>query len=428
MRTQYRAVPHKVEAHVGVYGNELADSLAKAGVTSCGSLGRIHGPRARPLNPPDIGFNSEDWKSLGIEEQSRTLNELLKSHLPCVPKLQFSPKKPWITQGTLDLISEMHSNTDMTFQEVKQFRKRLKKSARKDKKQFIATALRDDFHGSSIDRWKQVRQLRSSFRPQSTNLISKDKKLVSKEERPQAFAEYLSDIVWKAPQRQSPISNVDTPVKEEANRQFTMEELNLVLRKLGTRKAPGPDKFLAELLKTSPYILKLFLLSHFNTCFETGAAPSSWLVSEVVMLVKDSKKDTRSLDNYRPISLIFASLLQRRLVHRFDTDTRDRQFGFRPGPNRSTTQPIHIMRRIIEIHARQSEPLHALSLDWSKAFDSVTFTALEQSLHFMGVPTQFIQAIMALYSNARFTVRDSGNSSNEFIQTRGLRQGCPLSP
>ena len=39
------------------------------------------------------------------------------------------------------------------------------------------------------------------------------------------------------------------------------------------------------------------------------------------------------------------------------------------------TQPVHIMRRIIEVHERQSEPLRALFLGWSKAFDSVTFVA-----------------------------------------------------
>ena len=86
------------------------------------------------------------------------------------------------------------------------------------------------------------------------------------------------------------------------------------------------------------------------------------------------------------------------------------------------------MRRIIEVHQRQSEPLHALFLDWSKAFDSVTFTGLEKSLHFMGVPNQFVQAIMALYNNPKFMVGDSGSVSNEFTQTRGFRQGCPLSP
>ena len=46
----------------------------------------------------------------------------------------------------------------------------------------------------------------------------------------------------------------------------------------------------------------------------------------------------------------------------------------------------------------------------------------------MGVPTPFIRSIVALYDNPKFTVRDSGNISSEFAQTRGLRQACPLSP
>ena len=92
VRAQYRAILHKVEAHVGIYGNELADSLAKAEVTSYGGLGRFHGPRARPLNPPEIGFNQEDWKSFGIEEQSRILGELLKSHPPVYQSSSFPLK------------------------------------------------------------------------------------------------------------------------------------------------------------------------------------------------------------------------------------------------------------------------------------------------------------------------------------------------
>ena len=82
-----------------------------------------------------------------------------------------------------------------------------------------------------------------------------------------------------------------------------MEELNIVLRALGKRKASGPDAIPAELLQGAPYILRLYLLDHYNHCFQTGQAPSSWLHSEVVMLVKNYQKDTKLLSNYRPISL-----------------------------------------------------------------------------------------------------------------------------
>ena len=42
VRAQYKVALRKVEAHVGIFGSELADSLAKTGVTSYGSLGRFH--------------------------------------------------------------------------------------------------------------------------------------------------------------------------------------------------------------------------------------------------------------------------------------------------------------------------------------------------------------------------------------------------
>ena len=102
------------------------------------------------------------------------------------------------------------------------------------------------------------------------------------------------------------------------------------------------------------------------------------------------------------------------------------QYGFRA--KRSTTQPVHIMRRILEVFERQQNSLHLLFLDWSKAFDSVTFSAIESSLTHFGVPPLFVSTIMSLYSSPKFVVRDSGFSSDISPHTRGLRQGCPLSP
>ena len=96
--------------------------------------------------------------------------------------------------------------------------------------------------------------------------------------------------------------------------------------------------------------------------------------------------------------------------------------------NRSASQPIHIMRRMLEAFERQQHPLHLLFLDWSKAFDSVTFEAIEAALKHFGVPPLFQKAILSLYSHPKFRVRDAGQTSSICSQTRGLRQGCLLSP
>ena len=123
---------------------------------------------------------------------------------------------------------------------------------------------------------------------------------------------------------------------------------------------------------------------------------------------------------------IYASLVQKRLSHFFDDRIRSTQYGL--CAKRSATQPVHIMRRILEVFERQQNSLHLLFLDWSKAFDSVTFSAIESSLTHFGVPPLFIRTIMSLYSSPKFVVRHSGSCSDVSPQTRGLRQGCPLCP
>ena len=135
-----------------------------------------------------------------------------------------------------------------------------------------------------------ARTLRKDFRPSPTNLINPKGKLVSKAARAETFAEYLANQVWKAPDDESkpfspPLEKIPTSA-----RPFTMEELNIVLRALGKRKASGPDAIPAELLQNAPYIFRLYLLDHYNHCFKQGQAPSSWLHSEVVMLVKTIKR------------------------------------------------------------------------------------------------------------------------------------------
>ena len=69
-----------------------------------------------------------------------------------------------------------------------------------------------------------------------------------------------------------------------------MAELNIVLRSLSKGRAPGRDTITTDMLKGSPYILKLLLFDHFNHCLSTSTAPDSWALSEVVMLVKKSSR------------------------------------------------------------------------------------------------------------------------------------------
>ena len=106
---------------------------------------------------------------------------------------------------------------------------------------------------------------------------------------------------------------------------------------------------------------------------------------------------------------------------------RNTQFGFRA--KRSTTHAIFVAKRLIEnALAIQSGRLSMLLLDWSKAFDRVSPTAMLHALRRFGIPEKIVGMISAIYSERTFCIRDAGLISETKQQAMGIAQGCPLSP
>ena len=137
-------------------------------------------------------------------------------------------------------------------------------------------------------------------------------------------------------------------------------------------------------------------------------------------------------NNYQPISLLstayqlLARVLQQRLEKGLEPYLRDTQYGFRSG--RSTSQPIHVVRRLLERAERTESSLYVLLLDWKKAFDKVNVQALEIALCWYGVPCNIVNLISSIYTSQLFTVKAAGQTSAVLEAKSGIRQGCPLSP
>ena len=147
LRTIHSVHLVNVSSHIGIPGNELADALANRGVSAFGPLGRFSFAHTNSLSPPEIGYNSDRWLSR-TPQQSEFLSSLVDKHRSGIPVLPVSPQKPWIPPSTLLRIADFQQATDLSFTEIKQCRKRIRKSASKDKKEFISSHLQGDFHGS----------------------------------------------------------------------------------------------------------------------------------------------------------------------------------------------------------------------------------------------------------------------------------------
>jgi len=104
----------------------------------------------------------------------------------------------------------------------------------------------------------------------------------------------------------------------------------------------------------------------------------------------------------------------------------DHQCGFRR--NRSNIDHIFCIRQIVEKKWEYNEPVHQLSIDFKKAFDSVRREVLYKILIEFGIPRKFVRLIKMSPTETYSRVWVRKNVSDRFPIRNGVKQGDALSP
>ena len=166
-----------------------------------------------------------------------------------------------------------------------------------------------------------------------------------------------------------------------------------------------------------------------NKCHEDRQLSFSQRTSVLTLLFK--KDDPLKLDNYRPISLLnvdlkllsytLAQRLKKILPKLINEDQtcyiKNRFIGF----NLRQIQDIIDYSNIYKIEGA------IIFLDFSKAFDSLEWDFMFSTLKHYGFNYSFVTWVETLYNNIQTCVINNGWISEIFKNTRGIRQGCPLS-
>jgi hypothetical protein len=199
---------------------------------------------------------------------------------------------------------------------------------------------------------------------------------------------------------------------------------------LGGDSAPGPDgvsKFeVKNWVKEDP----LEAVSFFNTLILSRELPSSLKKAKLTLL---PKVEGAGLEQTRPISIvshlyrIYLTILCNRLTPAVLGSIDAQQLGLSVA---SGAQLGHLLvKKCLETARTVGRDIGVVSLDCSKAFDSISRRAISEKLISMsGVPNSLAHNVIATLHGTSVEYTGAGGIKGSFAARSGVPQGSPLSP
>ncbi|KAL9663511.1 hypothetical protein QQ045_018898 [Rhodiola kirilowii] len=211
--------------------------------------------------------------------------------------------------------------------------------------------------------------------------------------------------------------------REDLERDISKEEVLISLRDCDGNKAPGPDGFNINFYKKNWEAVKTEVEEFIAEFYKNGRLTRG--INQTFITLIPKVKCAQSLDDFRPISMvnssykILAKCLARRLSSVLPDLISPNQTAFIA--NRSIHDGIMITNELI--HSLKSDGRSALilKLDFSKAYDSVSWEYLDAVQNRMGFGLKWRKWISECISTARLAVLVNGSPTEDFAMEKGLR-------
>ena len=214
--------------------------------------------------------------------------------------------------------------------------------------------------------------------------------------------------------------------------EFTLAELNRAMKKLKSRKSPGPDKLHNEMLVKLGPAGKQAVLFLLNLSWSTGVIPQKWKNAILSPILKKDKPP-EDFNSYRPISItsclgkISERIINNRLTWWLETTRylHPNQAGFRAG-YRTEDQLFKLSQKVIDGFQKKHHTT-AVFVDLKQAYDRVWRKGLFQKMFRSGIHGNMYVWLKSFLTNRTIQTRINDGLSSKATLEEGLPQGSPLS-
>ncbi|XP_021971338.1 uncharacterized protein LOC110866498 [Helianthus annuus] len=220
-------------------------------------------------------------------------------------------------------------------------------------------------------------------------------------------------------------------VAENMVRQVTEDEVKRAMFSIGENKAPGPDGYTSAFFKKSWDVVGGEVTKAVLDFFSNGQILKQ--INHTILALVPKVETPNTVLDYRPISC--CNVLYK-CISKIITDRIKRGLGYLVNINQSAFVPgrkisdnILLTQELMHnYHVDRGPPRCALKIDIQKAYDTVSWSFLEEILIRFGFHQKMISWIMACVTTVSYSVSINGELHGYFRGKRGLRQGDPMSP
>ena len=227
------------------------------------------------------------------------------------------------------------------------------------------------------------------------------------------------------------IPQLNEEEQESLEKDLTLEELKDALASFADNKSPGEDGFTKEFYQTFFDLIGKDLLNSYNDSLHKGSLSISQKRGSITLIPKGDVNLT-DLKNWRPITLLnvdyklLSKVLAKRMELLLPKLIHTDQTGFING--RYIGQNIRLLCDIMELLDTKKSQGIFLFVDFDKAFDTLEWSFILKTLEAFNFGDNFKKWVSVLYNNVQSSVMNGGFMTNYFEISRGVWQGCPLSP